>query len=45
MPLFGHRLEEFVAGQVDRNAAAEGAFSSWWLENMPRVGVNSVSNW
>ncbi len=41
MPIFGRRLEEFVAGQVDRNASAEGAFSTWWLEERPRAGANS----
>jgi hypothetical protein len=45
MPVFGRRLEEFVATQVDRNAAAEGAFSSWWLENVHGTGLNSAAAW
>jgi uncharacterized protein DUF2505 len=30
MPVFGRRLEEFVATQVDRNAQGEGDFGHWW---------------
>jgi hypothetical protein len=41
VPIFGRRLEEFVASQVDRNAAAEGEFSTWWLSQLPQAGQRS----
>ena len=46
MPIFGRRLQEFVATHVARNAEGEGAFGQWWWENRERHNPTYASlNW